>query len=281
MKKPNMMADNIDMGMLNEGKDNKAGEAVGNAIDSVTNSFFNISSDDLKLLAHIDDFTKVVKNMYLNSGNFPLTQAYSLIDTTAQYGIFTDIKNLQSVGMYISHITYELTPPSPVLMDYYDENGSLINTKEFNTTSPILASRDEGYLLNVPSGLWSIKFQDRATQYYDLSIVNQIGINGHFKSYVPSLKFELNSDGDFYKIAFKWYLYDGSTYQEVNDLTSFWLSVSRLTLRVDGLYDMNIALGATEVLLTSPINPTTLPHGGVTLAYGFYGSEILLNYDIK
>ena len=107
-----------------------------------------------------------------------------------------------------------------------------------------------------------------------------MGNDNFRKTYVLSIVLETNSDSKVSKVHLKWYLHNGTSYYEVTDLTSFWANASKVTV---GVHEQDLSYGEThhiigsnktEVTLTKPMtNPS------VTIAYGFYSSEIQVRYS--
>ena len=193
--------------------------------------------------------------------------------------------------------SYTLIPPGPTFLRTFHDNGTVKTSVEYSSTNPFVLDGDSDpswgqlstsrfdvgdmywgngyYLSTLPEGYWLLNDNNSSTiGYYDISLVNPIGSDNFSNTYVPSIKLETNSDAKVSKVHLKWYLHNGTSYYEVTDLTSFWANASRVSLYVgDQTYNI-IGSNKTEVTLTTPItNPS------VTIAYGFYSSEIQVRYS--
>jgi hypothetical protein len=198
-------------------------------------------------------------------------------------------------------MSYTLTPPGTTYLRHIYDNGTVDTSVEYNSSNPFVLDVDsytgygsldsnsiavalDGnryYLSTIPEGVWILTDNNSSTLgYYDLSLTNPIGSDNYSKTYVPSIKLETNSESKVSKVHLKWYLHNGTSYYEVTDLTSFWENASQVTVGVndqDNSYGEThnlIGSNKTEVTLTKPMtNPS------VTIAYGFYSSEIQVRYS--
>jgi len=76
----------------------------------------------------------------------------------------------------------------------------------------------------VPDGQWVLKKDGVEIARYDLSTGDPFDSNGNIKVFVPAIK--LNTTGDIVNsIDIQWYLYDGSTYQQVDSTSKAFLNV--------------------------------------------------------
>lgn len=311
------ISNNINMGTINSGSGDQIDEVVGNTIESAQDSF-NISLDELKLLAHTDDYMKLVKNVYINPTKTFLIR-YQYIDDNAKYDFYTNFDDAILLGSSFSIFntnsdenfiddgteTYSVYPPQTVSMTQYDENGTKLSSEDFNQSNPFTlngantpiwaylsptrmdignaftSSLNGHYCIeNNPSGFWTLKdSKDTILGEFDLQLISPLNLEGKAKSYVPALKFERNSYGYIYKVLIKWYLYDGSSYEAVRDLDRLWESISRYTLTVGNVY--NLAPGQLELTLISPMNPNDLNSRNTKIQYGFYANEIEIRYIIN
>ena len=199
--------------------------------------------------------------------------------------------------------SYTLIPPGPTFLRTFHDNGTVNTSVEYSSTNPFVLDGDSDpswgklstkrfdvgdmywgngyYLSTLPEGYWLLNDNNSSTiGYYDISLVNPIGSDNFSNTYVPSIKLETNSDSKVSKVHMKWYLHNGTSYYEVTDLTSFWANASQVTVGVneqDNSYGEThnlIGSNKTEVTLTTPItNPS------VTIAYGFYSSEVSVKYS--
>ena len=310
------ITNDINMGTINVGTGDKSGEGIGENIDQVEDSF-TLSLSDLQLIAHTDDYMKLVKNVYINPTRNLLVR-YGYVDDKAKYDVFTNFKNATLLGSSFAisnskdeaeYITdgskiYSTVPPSGVLMAKYDSNGTKLSSEEFNTTKPfsldgvndpnwghLSTTRfDVGniyfsggnyhyYIESTPSGFWTLKNNNKILGNFDLGLISPINLATKVKTYVPALKFELNSNGDVYKVSIKWYLYNGNNYEEVKDLRNLWENISRYTLTVKDTY--SLAPGVLEYILPNPVNPNDLNQQNTKIQYGFYASEIEIKYLVQ
>ena len=312
------LKDSLDMGTVNQGSydndtgDNSSDEAIGKTIDETADKFATFTSDQLKIRASADDYVKISKNMYVNS-----TSDFSEFDgagvgykylSTIVNDVYTDFDNATYLGAQVSiglrsantlttdgTMSYTLTPPGTTYLRHIYDNGTVDTSVEYNSSNPFVLDVDsytgygsldsnsiavalDGnryYLSTIPEGVWILTDNNSSTLgYYDLSLTNPIGSDNFSNTYVPSIKLETNSDAKVSKVHLKWYLHNGTSYYEVTDLTSFWANASRVTVGVDEQTYNIIGSNKTEVTLTKPMtNPS------VTIAYGFYSSEIQVRYS--
>ena len=302
----------------NETGDNSSDEAIGKTIDETADKFATFTSDQLKVRASADDYVKITKNMYVNStSDFSEFDGagvgYKYLSTIVN-DVYTDFDNATYLGAQVSiglrsantlttdgTMSYTLTPPGSTYMRHIYDNGTVDTSVEYNSSNPFVLDVDsytgygsldsnsiavalDGnryYLSTIPEGVWILTDNNSSTLgYYDLSLTNPIGSDNYSKTYVPSIKLETNSESKVSKVHLKWYLHNGTSYYEVTDLTSFWENASQVTVGVndqDNSYGEThnlIGSNKTEVTLTKPMtNPS------VTIAYGFYSSEIQVRYS--
>jgi hypothetical protein len=302
----------------NETGDNSSDEAIGKTIDETADRFATFTSDQLKIRASADDYVKISKNMYVNStSDFSEFDGagvgYKYLSTIVN-DVYTDFDNATYLGAQVSiglrsantlttdgTMSYTLTPPGTTYLRHIYDNGTVDTSVEYNSSNPFVLDVDsytgygsldsnsiavalDGnryYLSTIPEGVWILTDNNSSTLgYYDLSLTNPIGSDNYSKTYVPSIKLETNSESKVSKVHLKWYLHNGTSYYEVTDLTSFWENASQVTVGVndqDNSYGEThnlIGSNKTEVTLTKPItNPS------VTIAYGFYSSEIQVRYS--
>ena len=302
----------------NETGDNSSDEAIGKTIDETADKFATFTSDQLKVRASADDYVKITKNMYVNStSDFSEFDGagvgYKYLSTIVN-DVYTDFDNATYLGAQVSiglrsantlttdgTMSYTLTPPGTTYLRHIYDNGTVDTSVEYNSSNPFVLDVDsytgygsldsnsiavalDGnryYLSTIPEGVWILTDNNSSTLgYYDLSLTNPIGSDNYSKTYVPSIKLETNSESKVSKVHLKWYLHNGTSYYEVTDLTSFWENASQVTVGVndqDNSYGEThnlIGSNKTEVTLTKPItNPS------VTIAYGFYSSEIQVRYS--
>ena len=302
----------------NETGDNSSDEAIGKTIDETADKFATFTSDQLKVRASADDYVKITKNMYVNStSDFSEFDGagvgYKYLSTIVN-DVYTDFDNATYLGAQVSiglrsantlttdgTMSYTLTPPGTTYLRHIYDNGTVDTSVEYNSSNPFVLDVDsytgygsldsnsiavalDGnryYLSTIPEGVWILTDNNSSTLgYYDLSLTNPIGSDNYSKTYVPSIKLETNSESKVSKVHLKWYLHNGTSYYEVTDLTSFWENASQVTVGVndqDNSYGEThnlIGSNKTEVTLTKPMtNPS------VTIAYGFYSSEIQVRYS--
>jgi len=302
----------------NETGDNASDEAIGKTIDETADKFATFTSDQLKVRASADDYVKITKNMYVNStSDFSEFDGagvgYKYLSTIVN-DVYTDFDNATYLGAQVSiglrsantlttdgTMSYTLTPPGTTYLRHIYDNGTVDTSVEYNSSNPFVLDVDsytgygsldsnsiavalDGnryYLSTIPEGVWILTDNNSSTLgYYDLSLTNPIGSDNYSKTYVPSIKLETNSESKVSKVHLKWYLHNGTSYYEVTDLTSFWENASQVTVGVndqDNSYGEThnlIGSNKTEVTLTKPMtNPS------VTIAYGFYSSEIQVRYS--
>ena len=302
----------------NETGDNSSDEAIGKTIDETADKFATFTSDQLKVRASADDYVKITKNMYVNStSDFSEFDGagvgYKYLSTIVN-DVYTDFDNATYLGAQVSiglrsantlttdgTMSYTLTPPGTTYLRHIYDNGTVDTSVEYNSSNPFVLDVDsytgygsldsnsiavalDGnryYLSTIPEGDWILTDNNSsALGYYDLSLTNPIGSDNYSKTYVPSIKLETNSESKVSKVHLKWYLHNGTSYYEVTDLTSFWENASQVTVGVndqDNSYGEThnlIGSNKTEVTLTKPMtNPS------VTIAYGFYSSEIQVRYS--
>ena len=236
--------------------------------------------------------------------------------STVVNDVFTDFDNASYLGAQVviglrsantlttdGTMSYTLTPPGSTYMRHIYDNGTLDTSVEYNSSNPFVLDGvsdpnwgslnsqydsfdlaldgNRYYLSTIPEGYWILTDNNSSTLgYYDLSLTNPIGSDNFSNTYVPSIKLETNSDSKVSKVHLKWYLHNGTSYYEVTDLTSFWANASVVTVGVNeqdlsyGETHNIIGSNKTEVTLTKPMtNPS------VTIAYGFYSSEIQVRYS--
>jgi len=302
----------------NDTGDNASDEAIGKTIDETADKFATFTSDQLKVRASADDYVKITKNMYVNStSDFSEFDGagvgYKYLSTIVN-DVYTDFDNATYLGAQVSiglrsantlttdgTMSYTLTPPGTTYLRHIYDNGTVDTSVEYNSSNPFVLDVDsytgygsldsnsiavalDGnryYLSTIPEGVWILTDNNSSTLgYYDLSLTNPIGSDNYSKTYVPSIKLETNSESKVSKVHLKWYLHNGTSYYEVTDLTSFWENASQVTVGVndqDNSYGEThnlIGSNKTEVTLTKPMtNPS------VTIAYGFYSSEIQVRYS--
>jgi len=319
LKNDNLDMGTVNQGSYdNETGDNASDEAIGKTIDETADKFATFTSDQLKVRASADDYVKITKNMYVNStSDFSEFDGagvgYKYLSTIVN-DVYTDFDNATYLGAQVSiglrsantlttdgTMSYTLTPPGTTYLRHIYDNGTVDTSVEYNSSNPFVLDVDsytgygsldsnsiavalDGnryYLSTIPEGVWILTDNNSSTLgYYDLSLTNPIGSDNYSKTYVPSIKLETNSESKVSKVHLKWYLHNGTSYYEVTDLTSFWENASQVTVGVndqDNSYGEThnlIGSNKTEVTLTKPMtNPS------VTIAYGFYSSEIQVRYS--
>jgi hypothetical protein len=293
--------------------DNSSDEAIGKTIDETAEKFATFTSDQLKIRASADDYVKLIKNIYVNGGsNYSdlsfMEVRYKYMSKVTN-DVFTDFDNATGLGIGLAVVvkstdtmtadgtkSYTLIPPGSTFLKTFHDNGTVNTSVEYSSTNPFVLDGDSDpswgklsstrfdvgdmywgngyYLSTLPEGYWLLNDNNSSTiGYYDISLVNPIGSDNFSNTYVPSIKLETNSDSKVSKVHMKWYLYNGTSYYEVTDLTSFWANASRVTLGVgDQTYNL-IGSNKTELTLKTPVtNPS------VTLQYGFYGAEVEVKY---
>ena len=312
------MADTVDIGVLEERSSEKnetVNEAVGIAFQDENVSFSSLSTSELKEISQCDDILKVVRNIYANPGYDVqirhkyrianvLFDSYSDISAPVYLGTGFSIYSYDSNLTFIADgtTTYSLYPPSSVHMLIRDHQTALIDSsEEFNQTKPLMLTSSNDplwghlyehdiqiadiyfsngyYIETIPEGEWVLKENNVTIGSYDLGLTNPFDVTGVQKNFVPSLNFQLNSDGYIYKLSLKWYLYDGKKYNEVIDLTNLSRRISRSTLEI-GHDIYSLPSDAKDFILTTPIDPATLNLHimDCKYQYGFYGSEIEIAY---
>jgi hypothetical protein len=298
----------------NDTGDNSSDEAIGKTIDETADKFATFTSDQLKIRASADDYVKITKNIYINSNSDisqfdTLEVGYKYLSPVVN-DVFTDFDNATFVGTSVriylrsantlttdGTISYTLTPPGSTYLRSIYDNGTVDTSVEYNSSNPFVLDGDSDpswgfldsnynsfsagvdsnkyYLSTIPEGYWTLTDSNSSTLgYYDLSLTNPVGSDNFSNTYVPSIKLETNSDSKVSKVHMKWYLHNGTSYEEVTDLTSFWANASRVTVGVDNQTYNIIGSNKTEVTLTTPVtNPS------VTIEYGFYSSEVSVKYS--